>query len=271
MKRYSNLFAKIIYFDNLYFAYIKARLSKRYRFDVLKFTNNLEIELIQIQNELLNRSYKTGGYKTFKIHDPKERDIFALPFKDRVVHHALVNIIEPIFDKIFIYDNYACRKGKGTHSGLLRTKKFLKYFSPNDYFLKCDIRKYFPSVNKEILKQLIRRKIKCRDTLWLVDEVIDSSKDGLPIGNLTSQLFANLYLNPLDHYLKEILRIRYYVRYMDDFIVFANNKSDLGEILKKIKDFLNIYKLELNSKTGIAKIKQGIDFLGYRIWPTHIN
>jgi hypothetical protein len=214
------------------------------------------------------------------VHDPKTRLVAALPFRDRVVHHAICNVIEPIFETRFIYDSYACRAGKGTHAGVKRVVDFLKCAQrlwPKVYCLKCDISKYFPSINHNILKQVIRNKISCSKTLWLLDEIIDSSigsneinPKGIPIGNLTSQLFANVYLNELDHYVKEDLRTMYYVRYMDDFIILGGSKKQLWAVLEVIRDFLEAFlDLQLNSKTAIFPITQGINFLGYRIWPTH--
>ncbi|WP_034629499.1 RNA-directed DNA polymerase [Desulfotruncus alcoholivorax] len=279
-KTYTNLFEKIYQFDHLYEAYLMARKNKRNNGEVIEFTANLEENLIEIQNELIYRKYKTGRYREFYVNDPKTRLVAALPFKDRVVHHALCAVIEPIFERAFIYDSYACRNGKGTHAAADRTTYFvrkLQHLYPQIYCLKCDIKQYFPSVNHNILKKIIRKKIACKSTLWLIDEIIDSVADdkninskGMPIGNLTSQLYANIYLNELDHFVKEKLQIKHYVRYMDDFIILCHDKTILWSIKRDIEVFLRHYlDLELNGKTGIFPISQGIDFCGYRIWPTH--
>jgi retron-type reverse transcriptase len=276
MKTYNDLYNKICSFENIYCAYLKARKNKRYHHEVLKFSINLEENLINIREELILKTYRTGEYKHFTVYEPKERLISALPFKDRVVQHAICNIIEPIFEKSFIYDSHACRKGFGVLSGVLRTTKFLRAVSQNPgrvYCLKGDISKYFPSINHEVLKNLIRKRIKCKDTLNLIYEIIDKAGDkcGMPIGNLTSQLFANVYLNKLDHYVKNVLRVKYYIRYMDDFVILSNDKRYLNQILNNIYQFLQKeLKLKLNGKTQIFLVKQrSVDFLGYRIWSTH--
>lgn len=281
MKRYNNLYSKLCSFENLYSAYLKARKSKRYKEYVLDFSWNVEKELIKLQGELLNKTYKHGEYYEFTLYDAKKREIKAAPFRDRVVHHALCNIIEPLFDKGFIYDSYACRKEKGTHKAVKRLDKFIqsteeKWGKENVYCLKCDISKYFDSIDHDILFNLIKKRIKDSDTLWLIREIIDSSfvhdfkprKTGIPIGNLTSQLFANLYLNELDIFVKHVLRERYYLRYMDDFLILANEKKKLHkeEILLRnfVKDNL---QLELHpSKVSLSPVPKGIYFLGYQIF-----
>ena len=254
-------------------------------FDIL-----LEIELFQLQKELREKTYQPGAYKTFEINEPKKRMISAAPYRDRVVHHALCNIIEPIFDKTFIYDSYANRKGKGTHKALDR---FVKYFRSSQFVLKCDIVKYFPSIDHEILKNLIRRKIKCKDTLWLIDLIINNSnpqtprneyfsgdtlftpferKRGLPIGNLTSQFFANIYLNQLDHFIKDELGIKRYVRYVDDFAIFSHDKMYLSALRKNIEIKLEEYRLRIHPvKSQITQVKFGENFLGFRIFPDRIR
>ena len=268
MKREKDLYSQIFSFENLYVAYLKARQCKRYREDVIRFAQNLENEIFQIQEDLTNKTYHTGKYYEFYISDPKRRLISALPFGDRVVQHALVNIIEPVFDKIFIFDSYACRKNKGVHAGIKRLREYLKSISHSSYCLKCDIYQYFHSINHDKLKDLIRRKIKCKDTLWLIDDIIDSKEGdvGIPIGNLTSQLFANIYLNPMDHFIKEILGCKYYMRYMDDWIVLHEEKSFLWGILNETQCFLDDFHVKTNNKTSIFPVTDGIDFLGYRNW-----
>lgn len=276
-KRYRNLYSQVCDFKNLHLAYLKARQNKRYRNEVLNFTAKLEENLLDIQNDLLNKNYRTGKYRKFKIFEPKLRTIKALPFLDRVVHHALCNIIEPIFDKTFIYDSYACRTGKGTHKAADRITYFLRRLVKEKdkvYCLKCDIKNYFGSINHRILLNLIEKKIADKDVLRLIREIIyadvrqlDFLSAGIPIGNLTSQLFANLYLSELDYFVKHSLKCRYYVRYMDDFVILYKDKRYLNSVLQKIKKVLNAkLELGLNNRTSIFPVSQGIDFVGYRIW-----
>ncbi|PZO59572.1 MAG: RNA-dependent DNA polymerase [Phormidesmis priestleyi] len=245
MKRYGNLYSQIVEFENLWWAARRAESGKRLRENVLEFNFNFESNLIQLQSELADRTYQPGPYRTFKIIDPKPRIISAAPYRDRVVHHALCNIITPCFESGFIADSYANRVGFGTHKALAR---FIKFARSHRYVLQCDVRKYFPSVDHQILKDLIRHKLKCKDTLWLIDTIIDGSNEqetvlqyfpgdimltpalrrrGLPIGNLTSQFFANIYLNGFDHFVKEQLKAKGYVRYVDDFALFSDDKAFL--------------------------------------------
>lgn len=280
MKTYNNLYPRIYDFENLYSAFLKARRNKRYRPEVLKFTAKLEENLIEIQNELIWKTYRTGRYRSFFVYEPKQRLVMALPFRDRIVHHALCNIIEPIFDRTFIFDSYACRHDKGTHAGADRLTSFLRRAHrvwPKVYCLKADIRQYFPSITHSILLSLIERKIQCGDTLRLIIEIINSTADpddpnpvGIPIGNLTSQLAANIYLNELDRFVKHDLRMKFYIRYLDDFVVLLDDKRGLWRVRQEIGDFLRgCLRLKFNPKTDIFPASGGIDFLGYRIWPTH--
>lgn len=268
MKTYNNLYKEIYNFDNLHNAYLKARKCKRFKHEVLEYSNNLEENLLQLHNVLIHNMYEPSPYRSFIVKEPKERLILCLPFCDRVLHHAICNIIEPIFDKTFIKDSYACRKGKGVIAGVKRVEKFvngvLKF--GDIYCLKMDVKKYFYSINHDVLKRIIRKKIRCVNTLNLLDRIIDSiDNPGLPIGSLTSQLFANVYLNQIDHFIKEILRAKYYIRYMDDMLILSNNKADLHYYLAEITDYIeNVLHLKLNNKTQIFPIKRGIDFLGYR-------
>lgn len=279
-KTFNDLYESIYDFENLFNAYLKARKNKRYSGEVLHFTANLEENLITLQNELIHRTYRSGRYREFYIYEPKERLIMALPFRDRVVHHALINVIEDIFEKRFIYDTYACRVGKGTHKGADRVTQFLRETQRKwgkTYCLKADVSKYFPSINHRILKDILFRRITCKGTRWLIEEIIDSSAEpgelnprGIPIGNLTSQLFANVYLGELDYFVKFTLGEKYYVRYMDDFVILHNDKRHLRYLRGEIEDFLKArLDLSLNHKTGIFPVSQGVDFLGYRIWSTH--
>lgn len=277
-KTYSNLYPRIYDFENLYQSYLKARKGKRYQSDVLKFSANLEENLITIQNELIWHQYQSGEYHHFKVFEPKERDVAALPFRDRVVHHAIINVIEPIFEKRFVYDSYACRVGKGTHAGADRAQKFMRIVKRNHgrvYALKADVSKYFASIDHGILLQQLRRRIACPETIMLLETILASTPNpGIPIGNLTSQLFANIYLHDLDEYCKYTLRERFYVRYMDDFVILHNDKQHLHKIREQIEWFLATeLKLKTNHKTSVFPISarngRSLDFLGYKIWPTH--
>jgi RNA-directed DNA polymerase len=273
MKRHRDIFSQICDFETLYKAYNKARKGKRYKQEILAFGYNLESNLLQLQSELKNKTYKHGAYRKFIVHDAKKREIKAATFKDRVVHKALHDVLEPFFDKSFINDSYACRKGKGVYKAISRLERFLN--NPyNKYCLQCDISRYFKSVDHEKLFSLISRKIKDEDVLWLVKEIISSYSEensyrkGIPIGNLTSQLFANLYLNELDNIVKHQLHERYYVRYMDDFLFLGGSKKELKKTLRATKGFLkDSLKLELHpSKILVFPINKGIDFLGYRVF-----
>lgn len=273
---YKDLFYQVYEFRNLYNAYLKARIEKRYREDVLLFTSNLENELVRLMRELKAGYYCPGKYHTFNVYEPKKREISSLPFRDRIVQHAVNNVIEPVFEKIFIYDSYACRKNKGTHSGVERLTHFLRSLSPKAYCFKGDIAGCFPSINQGILKRAIAEKITDEKMLSLINIIISShyapgkTDCGLPVGNLTSQLFSNIYLNKLDYFVKHNLRCRCYIRYVDDFIVLDEDKRKLAVIKEEIEKFLNgNLKLKLNRKSSIFPVKQGVDFLGYRTWRTH--
>ena len=290
MKRHGNLFPQVISFDNLLLAAKKAQKGKRFRENVLEFNYHLEHEIFTLQQELEAKTYQPGAYRTFQITDPKSRLISAAPYRDRVIHHALCNIIAPIFERTFIYDSYANRIGLGTHKAL---ERFTKFFCSSRYVLQYDIRKYFPSIDHEILKELIRRKIKCKETLWLIDKIIDNSDEqesiteyfpddnlttstqqrkGLPIGNLTSQFFANVYLNGLDHFIKEDLHITKYVRYMDDFALFSNDDQLLIEARAEIEEYLTQLRLKLHPiKSQLFSTKCSATFLGFRILSDHIR
>lgn len=288
MQTYRNLFPRIVSFENLSLAAKKAAAGKRGKFNVCRFLLDQEKELFRLQEELASQTYLPGEYRIFEIFEPKPRIISAAPFRDRVVHHALCNVIEPIFDRSFIYDSYACRKGKGTHRAITRYREFCR---KNRYVLKLDIEKYFPTIDHAILKGIISRKIRCEATLWLVNLIIGSSppqegivryfpgddlfapvgrRRGIPIGNLTSQFFANVYLDGLDHFIKEELRVRHYIRYVDDLVIFTGDKDFLWEIRGKISHYLEGLKLKPHPvKSRIFRTDEGVEFLGFRIFPTH--
>ncbi len=275
MKRQSDLYAKIYDFANLELACRKAGKCKRYHADVLQFNANREETLLNIQNHLVWKTYQQGGYRYFTVTEPKRREIAALPFRDRVVHHALNNILEPILDKRFYFHSYACRKGKGMHEASATLQKWIRHNSFDGqkvYALKCDIKSYFSSIDHNVLKAALRRVVKDDDVLWLCDVIIDSSGTdvGIPIGNLSSQLFANFYLDALDKFIKEEIRVLYYIRYMDDFLVVSRDKDFLRDAWRAVDDFVtDKLHLELNPKTTIVCAKNGIDFCGYRHWADH--
>lgn len=269
MKRHGNLWDKIIDPENIKSAYKKARRCRSKFESVQKFEKNEEANLKAIREALVNKTFKTSRYTTKIIYEPKKRTIYILPFApDRIVQHALVNIIEPIFEKTFIDDSFACRKGKGQHSGSTRTKEFVRR---NKYCLKGDIRHFYPSINHDILMSLLERKIKCKNTLWLLRDIVYSfpGETNSPIGNLTSQLFGNLYMNELDKFVKHELRIKDYIRYCDDFCLFHDDKEFLKDAAKKIEMFLaERLKLTL-SKCDLFQTSRGVDFLGYRHFPDY--
>ena len=243
----------------------------------MAYERRLEDNLFALRDELQSGEYRHGAYHPFTIHDPKERSISKATVKDRIVHQALVNIIEPLFDRRFIYDSYSCRVGKGTHAAVRRLQTFLRRMSMNNtrtvYALKCDARKFFASVDHNILFSLLFRRIIDDRTIDLLKNIIDSFstsvEKGIPLGNLTSQLFANIYLNELDHYVKMHLREKYYLRYCDDFIILGLDRSRLKELINNIDAFLNErLSLALHpQKVSIRSWSQGIDFLGYVLLP----
>jgi retron-type reverse transcriptase len=283
-KTYNNLYPDIYSFESLHSAYILARRGKRDRREVQQFELDLEGNLIQLQNELIWGMYKTGAYRRFIVVEPKERVVAALPFRDRVLQHSLVSVIEPIWERRFIQDSYACRPGKGTHRGAARAEALLRQVKREHgkvFVLKADISKFFYSIDHGVMKALIRRRIRCRRTLALIDSIIDSMATpgdpcpvGLPIGNLTSQLFANVYLNELDEFVKHCLRKKNYVRYMDDFLIVHHDKAHLHSVRAEIERFLwDRLRLKTNAKTQVFPVGErygrALDFLGYRIWTTH--
>ncbi|MBE9140829.1 RNA-directed DNA polymerase [Nodosilinea sp. LEGE 07088] len=290
MKRHGNLWPSVIDFSNLLCAARKAQKGKRFRPNILDFNYHLEQELHTLKADLEQKTYKPGKYRTFEIKEPKPRLISAAPYRDRVVHHALCNVITPLMEPSFIYDTYANRERKGTHLALQR---FTRYARSSDYVLQCDIQKYFPSIDHQILKACLRRKIKCPDTLWLIDTIIDGSNEqipaafhfqdddllsplnrrrGLPIGNLTSQFFANVYLSGFDHFVKETLGGKKYLRYVDDFALFSDSHDFLTEARQAIEAHLDRLRLKIHPvKSHISKTQQGANFLGFRIFPDRIR
>lgn len=270
MKRHGDLFQRIVSLDNLHEAYRKARKGKRWQRVVEEFEQDVDGNLESLREALINKSFTTAPYQTRVIREPKKRIVFILPFyPDRIVQHGLIQVVGPIWDKLFICDSYACRVGKGIHRGSIRTREFLR---KNRYVLKADIAKFYPSVDHDILYGIIQRKIKCKDTLWLIRDIIYSYGGGknVPIGNYTSQWFGNLYLNELDQWLKHEWKIRYYIRYCDDFLLFHNDKRFLHEVKDAIETFID-KRLQLAfSRWSIFPVTQGIDFLSYRHFPDYV-
>ena len=290
MERVGGLWKRLISFENLYGAVYQVLRGKRGKIHAGEFFYDLEGNLLRLQRELCSREYCPGPYHTFWLKEPKRRLISAASFRDRVVHHALVNVIESIFERRFIHHNYACRRGKGTHRVL---RQFVAWSRSSRYVLKMNIRKCFPSMDHVVLKQQIWRVIKDPDVLWLCDLVIDhsneqewigdhfpgddlftplSSRHGIPIGNLTSQFFANVYLDELDHFVKERLGVKRYLRYVDDFCCFDDSKCFLTEVRKAIAEFLLGLRLRLNEgKSRVRRVKEGIEFLGFVIFPNQVR
>ncbi len=266
MKRHGNLFDKFVSMDNLLVAYKNARKGKTWQ----KQVQEIEVDkLNELQEMLLNKEYYVSEYKTRKIYGPKERDIYILPFyPDRIVHHALINILGPIYDKLFINESYACRKGKGQHRASIKCMQFVKR---NKYVLQCDISKFYPSINHDILMKIVKRKIKDKKLLLVIERIIRSfpGDKNVPIGNFTSQWFGNLYMNEVDMVVKHELHIKDYLRYCDDFLLFGDNKQELWQALERIKEKLKELDLRL-SKVRLYKTKQGIDFVGYRHFPNKV-
>lgn len=264
MKRYGNLYSKLVSMDNIELAYRNARKHKTWQTQVKRVDKHKDVLLHKLQTSLINHTFTTAPYRTKDIYEPKHRVIYILPFyPDRIVQHAIVNILSPIWDKMFIYDSYACRKNKGQHKG---SKRCMEYAMKYEYCLQGDISKFYPSIHHDLLKQIIRKKIKDKDMLMLLDDIIDSthSDTNVPIGNFLSQWFGNLVLNELDMYVKHVLHIKPYIRYCDDFLLFGNDKHELHRLATCIRSFIeNTLQFKL-SKLNLFHTYQGVDFLGYR-------
>ncbi len=290
MKTYKNLYPKIYTYENLYYAWRKAAKRKRKVPEVATFEYYLTDNLLQLEAELRSQSYQPGSYRHFYITEPKLRRISAAPFRDRVIHHALVRQIEPIFETRFSRDSYACRQGKGTHAALNRCRQFARCYS---YVLQGDVVQFFPSVDHLILRDILFRIIADEQTRWLIGQILDSGAGvlaneydmvyfsgddlfavhrprGLPIGNLTSQFWANCYLNELDQFIKRELECRAYVRYVDDFLCFGHSKKELWAWKRAIMEFLPQLRLTLHEQSStVYPVSNGIPFLGFVTYPTH--
>jgi retron-type reverse transcriptase len=273
MKRHGQLMEAIAEPANLRLAFWKAAKSKRAKADCRAFQERLEENVASLRAELLSGSVAVGEYHTFTIYDPKERTICAASFRERVLHHALMNVCEPVLERAAIFDSYACRKGRGQQVAVRRATGYARQ---NGWFLKMDIRKYFDSIDQEVLRGLLARKFKDAGVLEVFDRILATYQtapgQGLPIGNLTSQHFANYYLAPLDRFIKEGLQCRSYVRYMDDFVVWGETAAELREVWRRVEDFLTTeLKLELKSNVMLNRTERGMDFLGYRIFPRDLR
>lgn len=282
MKVYKNIFNNIISLENLFSAWDKFKSGKQKKPDVQKFEWMLEKNIFQLHRDLKFGKYKHGAYSSFYIHDPKQRHIHKADVRDRILHHAVFAAINPIFEPTFIANSFSCRINKGTHKGIDILTKTLRKISRNSsnqcFILKCDVRKFFETVDHSILLNIISKRMKDAETLRLLEKIIGSfmsrcstlaKQKGLPLGNLTSQLFANIYLNELDQFIKHKLKIKHYIRYTDDFIIVAKDKLYLEDIINPIRSFLyDNLALELHpKKIEIRKFHQGIDFLGYIVLP----
>lgn len=289
MKRHRDLWPTVVDFGNLLRAARQAEAGKRYRPDVARFNLELEANLLDLQQELQDGSYRPGAYRTWTIYERKPRLICAAPYRDRVVHHALCNVIEPLFERSFIHDSYACRQGKGTHASMRRVKEFAGRFR---YVLQLDVRHYFPSIDQGILRERLQRRVADARVMDLVAQILGTYESdeplllfpgddlvtaaerrrGLPVGNQTSQFFANVYLDGFDHFVKETLRCHGYVRYVDDLVLFAADKATLWLWLDEVETFLTGLRLRLHpSRRRVAPTSEGIPWVGYQVFPTRVR
>lgn len=264
MKRYSKLYQQISSLDNLRLADAKARKGKAWQYGVQLHSRNSEDNLQTLHKTLLNKTYRTSAYTIFKVYEPKERDVYRLPYyPDRIVHHAVMNVLEPLFVSVFTTDTYSCIKKRGIHKAHKAVKKALLDVPGTQYYLKLDIQKFYPSVDHTILKALLRRKIKDKDLLHLLDGIIDSA-EGLPIGNYLSQYLANFYLAYFDHWVKEVKQVKYYFRYADDIVVLHSDKAYLHTLLREFGQYLSKeLKLQVKGNWRVSPVHTGLDFLGY--------
>jgi retron-type reverse transcriptase len=272
MKRVNNIFDKIISIDNLIEADKMARRGKKISYGVSVHDRSKDANIIKLHNSLKSGNYRTSEYKTFIITDPKEREIFCLPYyPDRIVHWAIMLQLEPVWMKVFTSDSYSCIKGRGIHGAAKAVHRALMDFEGTKYCLKLDIKKFYPSIDQGILMQIIQKKIKCKRTLALLSDIIYSTESGLPIGNYISQYAANLYLTYFDHYVKETIRTKYYFRYCDDLVFLSNSKERLRDIFAHIEVYLkDQLRLTIKNNYQIFPVDdRGIDFVGYRFYHTH--
>ena len=275
-----NFYIKIISLENLFTAWEEFIKGKRKRKDIAEFSEDLSSNVYSLHLDLLNKTYWHDGYHAFNISDPKPRNIHKATVRDRLLHHAVYRVLYPYFDKKFIHDSYSCRLNKGTHRAMERFKHFSQKVSRNNtkqcWILKCDIKKFFASIDHNLLRYIVMNYIDDKDTNWLISKIVTSfhsakSGKGLPLGNLTSQLLVNIYMNEFDQYIKHNLKVKYYIRYADDFVITMIYRSELENLLPELRNFLKErLKLSLNSdKVFIKTLASGIDFLGWVHFPDH--
>lgn len=284
MKIIKNLYNEIISTENLFLAWEEFSRGKRSKGDVQEFEFDLEKNIFEIHRQLKCGVYKHGAYQSFYITDPKQRHIHKAQVCDRVIHHALYRNLYPLYDPTFIPTSFSCRNNKGTHKGVLWLQKVTRKVSQNYtrqcYVLKCDIRKFFESIDHDVLLQILDKRIKDKDLMSVLENIVYSfnssqsnlfEKKGIPLGNLTSQLFANIYMNEFDQFIKHELKVKYYARYTDDFVIVSDSEEYLSSLIQHISDFLDTrLRLELHpNKVAIHKLHNGIDFLGYVVRPYH--
>jgi len=271
MKRKNNLYSQIISIENLQLADEKARKGKVKQYGVQVHDKSREANIQLLHDMLKNKTYKTSPYTTFMVYEPKEREVYRLPyFPDRITHHAVMSILEPVFVATFTADTYSCIKGRGIHAAANAVKKALKDVPGTTYCLKLDLKKFYPNVDHWTLKTLLERKIKDKDLLWLLFEIIDSAP-GLPIGNYLSQYLANFYLTYFDHWIKENKAVKYYFRYADDLVILSPDKAYLHQLLADIRQYMDKQlKLTIKDNYQIFPVQaRGIDFVGYKFYHTH--
>jgi len=278
---FAHRYEDIISIENLLQSWQEFLRDKKKRADIAEFSTNFSDHIFKLHNDLKNKTYRHGGYQAFKISDPKQRDIHKASVRDRLVHHALYRMLYPHFDRKFIHDSYSCRNNKGTHAAMNRFRNFSRKVSKNHmktcWILKCDIRKFFANIDHEILKNILAKNIADNDVLNLLGNIIGSFETsgkplcGLPLGNLTSQLLVNIYMNEFDHFVKRELKEKYYIRYADDFVFLSDDKNHLENLIPKISAFLEWkLKLELHPKKLFIKtLASGIDFLGWIHFSNH--
>ena len=282
MKSHGDIFEKIISPDNLFSAWDEFYKDKKKKEDVQHFEFELEQHVFQLHRDLKSQKYKHGPYSDFYICDPKVRHIYKASVRDRVLHHAIFKVLNPIFEPTFIQNSFSCRTHKGNHKGVLALetmiRKASKNYSESCFVLKCDVKKFFDTVDHEVLLSILRKRIKDCDVMWLLEEIVGSyassrstlfEHKGVPIGNLTSQLFANVYMNELDQFVKHDLKVKHYARYTDDFVIVSTDKKYLEDLLDPFRKFIgDKLKLSLHpKKCSILNAGQGVDFLGYVILP----
>jgi hypothetical protein len=283
------MYERVCSWGNLLLAYANAARGKRGQRAAAAFEYRLADRLLELREGLLSKRYQPGAYSSFYIHEPKRRLISAAPFRDRVVHHALCNVIEPIFERSFVFDSYANRVGKGTHRALDRAQAYARRYR---YLLQCDVRQFFPSIDHAVLRGILARKLDDPDVMWLVDRILESGVGvlseeyemawfpgddllaacrprGLPIGNLTSQFWANCYLDPFDHFCKRELRCKAFVRFVDDFLLFADDKRTLWAWREATVERLAGLRLTIHPSAHPRPVSEGFPFLGFVVYPTH--